>query len=288
MRCRLTRNDRRERLIKTSRDVTALSKKLIFHLHRFSLASGWPGDASRTQNARLLHEAHAKLDEIYAVLMSCAEAEALVSTTNRPSPTMLRFERFLGGSLEELVGLAHTSHQIEAAAFLYFLEHDTLMPLAHVQAPLRSMAHPFVGAARLTQLVYITPTRYLLGLSDVTGELMRFAINAVGATDAPAILERVVGMQRAIYSGTKKNHPSFSRQHSSLLRRSRTTSARSSTCRLHRYARSKMLPTRCACAAPSTAIRLSCKKWCGARSSQAMQMNRSFKTQAQAPSQPCA
>ena len=29
-------NDKRERLIKASRDITALSKKLIFHLHRFS------------------------------------------------------------------------------------------------------------------------------------------------------------------------------------------------------------------------------------------------------------
>lgn len=32
---------------------------------------------------------------------------------------------------------------------------------------------------------------------------MRFAINSVGSPDAPAILERVVGMQRAIYDGTK-------------------------------------------------------------------------------------
>ena len=33
-------NDKRERLIKASRDITALSKKLIFHLHRFSLERG--------------------------------------------------------------------------------------------------------------------------------------------------------------------------------------------------------------------------------------------------------
>ncbi|KAI3625304.1 hypothetical protein CBS9595_000665 [Malassezia furfur] len=99
---------------------------------------------------------------------------------------MLRFERFIGASLEEM---------IEAATFLYFLEHDALMPLDAIQAPLRSDAHSL--------LLCITPERYLLGLSDLTGELMRFAINSVGSPDAPAILERVVGMQRAIYDGTK-------------------------------------------------------------------------------------
>ncbi|KAI3626957.1 hypothetical protein CBS14141_000958 [Malassezia furfur] len=103
---------------------------------------------------------------------------------------MLRFERFIGASLEEM---------IEAAIFLYFLQHDALMPLDAIQAPLRSDAHPL--------LLYITPERYLLGLSDLTGELMRFAINSVGSPDAPAILERVVGMQRAIYDALEPLAP---------------------------------------------------------------------------------
>ncbi|WFD01797.1 hypothetical protein MOBT1_000475 [Malassezia obtusa] len=187
----LMQNDRRERLIKTSRDVTSLSKKLIFHLHRFSVAAGWPGAAARdAKNARLLGDAHTKLDEIYAILGACADAEQLTSASARPSADMLRFERFVGASLEEM---------IEAATFLYFLEHDALMPLDAVQAPLRTDA----GLLRL----YVTPERYLLGLSDLTGELMRFAINAVGSRDAAAILERVLGMQRAIYDALEPLAP---------------------------------------------------------------------------------
>ncbi|WFD46739.1 hypothetical protein GLX27_001378 [Malassezia furfur] len=183
-------NDKRERLIKTSRDVTLLSKKLIFHLHRFSVAAGWPAAARDTKNAKLFDDAHTKLQEVYTILRTCAEAEQLHSDTRKPSPTMLRFERFIGASLEEM---------IEAAIFLYFLQHDALMPLDAIQAPLRSDAHPL--------LLYITPERYLLGLSDLTGELMRFAINSVGSPDAPAILERVVGMQRAIYDALEPLAP---------------------------------------------------------------------------------
>lgn len=99
----LIQNDRRERLIKTSRDVTALSKKLIFHLHRYSVAHGWPTEPGREANAKLLRDAHTKLEEVYAMLRSCADAEELASTSAQPSPNMLRFERFVGASLEEMV-----------------------------------------------------------------------------------------------------------------------------------------------------------------------------------------
>lgn len=137
-------NDKRERLIKTSRDVTSLSKKLIFHLHRFSVAAGWPVAARDTKNAKLFDDAHAKLQDIYAILRTCAETEQLQSETRVSSPTMLRFERFIGASLEEMVR-PRTLTQIEAATFLYFLEHDALMPLDAIQAPLRSDAHSLVG-----------------------------------------------------------------------------------------------------------------------------------------------
>ena len=43
--------------------------------------------------------------------------------------------------------------------------------------------------------------RYLLGLSDLTGELMRFAINAVTSPDPLAVIEHVQTMLRTIYNG---------------------------------------------------------------------------------------
>lgn len=51
-------NERRERLIISSRQITSLSKKLIFHLHRISL---FPNDPERS---KLLTEAQEKAEEI--------------------------------------------------------------------------------------------------------------------------------------------------------------------------------------------------------------------------------
>lgn len=98
-------NDRRERLIKTSRDVTALSKKVIFHLHRFSFQAPWPADDQddTSSNTRLFEEAQKKLAEIESLLRACADKEGLPSEPTRPNDTMLRCERFLGASLEEWV-----------------------------------------------------------------------------------------------------------------------------------------------------------------------------------------
>ncbi|WFD30095.1 hypothetical protein MSPP1_001111 [Malassezia sp. CBS 17886] len=178
-------NDRRERLIKTSRDVTSLAKKIIFHLHRFTAVDAWPcaPDALPARDQKLLADAHAKLADVVGALQTCAQTEGLVSTSpDAPSPANLHFESFLGASLEEMM---------EAASFLYFLENGTVMPLAHVQDMLRTES----GDLSL----YISPNRYLLGLSDLTGELMRFAINAVTAREPQRIIDVVLHTQRTIY-----------------------------------------------------------------------------------------
>jgi predicted translin family RNA/ssDNA-binding protein len=52
--------DRRERIIKTSRDITALSKKAIFNLHRIT----------QSRPDRVLKESKAKLDEIRDLIAS--------------------------------------------------------------------------------------------------------------------------------------------------------------------------------------------------------------------------
>lgn len=90
-------HDRRERLIKTSRDVTALSKKLIFHLHRSSSV------ATPDELAPLLAAAHTKLREISQIIIKCGMDEGLAASCGAPNDTMNRFERFLGGALEEWV-----------------------------------------------------------------------------------------------------------------------------------------------------------------------------------------
>lgn len=109
-------NDRRERLIKASRDVTALSKKIIFHLHRFSFKHTWPTRgadgtlAQSPENAQLLSAAHEKLCEVLDLLRAVADAEELTSASRAPGATMQRYERFIGGSLEEMVRTLHIDY----------------------------------------------------------------------------------------------------------------------------------------------------------------------------------
>lgn len=187
-------HDRRDRLIKTSRDVTSLSKKVIFHLHRFSMEHAWPtydenGQLTQTPaNGRLLVSANAKLHEIYDVIRTCAMKEELASETHKPSASMLRYERCIGMSLEELV---------EAASFLHFLEHNSLIHHEDIQQHLRTPDGHLI--------MYVSPMRYLLGLCDLNGELMRLAINAAACPDPMHVIERVLSMQRAIYDGTLKS-----------------------------------------------------------------------------------
>ena len=60
---------------------------------------------------------------------------------------------------------------IEAASFLYYIKNGTLMSLKLVQSKLT-----FSDELKVPVPVY----EYLLGIADLTGELMRMCINSVG------------------------------------------------------------------------------------------------------------
>lgn len=47
----------------------------------------------------------------------------------------------------------------------------------------------------------MTPQRYLLGLSDLSGELMRFATNAIGAGDTGEVVKLVLDILRQLSNG---------------------------------------------------------------------------------------
>lgn len=76
---------------------------------------------------------------------------------------------------------------------MHFLQEGKLISLAEVQAMFTTadgvVAYP------------VPPFRYLLGLSDLTGELMRFATNAVGAGDTGAVVNVVLELMRDIRTG---------------------------------------------------------------------------------------
>ncbi|KAK9896906.1 Translin [Cystobasidium minutum MCA 4210] len=136
--------DRRERIIKTSRDITALSKKLIFHLHR----------VTQRKPEAVLKEAEPKLKDLanlFGTLQADLEGERY-----------WRYQRQISPGIQEY---------IEAATFMHFLStHYTLMTLEQLQ---QGVSLP------------VTTEDFLLGIADLTGEVMRYGINSVGKSGDP-------------------------------------------------------------------------------------------------------
>ncbi|WVQ81131.1 hypothetical protein IAT38_003253 [Cryptococcus sp. DSM 104549] len=151
----------RERLIILSRSVTQASKKLIFHLHR-----GATSDlASRTKN---LVEGKKKEREINAIFLNIRSELGGEGEEDEKAweKVFWKWRKQITPGLEEY---------IEGLSFMWYLEHGSLVPLEEVQrAVSNEKGEPYV---------YVTPEDYILGMSDLTGELMRYATNALGTGD---------------------------------------------------------------------------------------------------------
>ncbi|GAA5880718.1 hypothetical protein JCM8547_000023, partial [Rhodosporidiobolus lusitaniae] len=176
---------RRERVIKTSRDITALSKKLIFNLHQV---------ASGKSRAAVFKEAEGKMAEL-RTLFEKVSVEV-------KGEDFWRYERQISPGLQEY---------LEGFTFYYYLQHHSLPTLAHAQASLIPPA-PAPPAAVSTSVdpssapsldassstpspssdepyVRVTVDDYLGGVADLTGELMRLAIASVGRNLSESIKE---------------------------------------------------------------------------------------------------
>ncbi|TFK76827.1 Translin [Pluteus cervinus] len=150
-------NERRERLIKASRDITNLSKKVIFLLHRLVMEESTGGKDTDPED--VIRHAGAKGRQ------KLTEVQNLYSGLKREleGDRFWRYERQVSPGLQEY---------IEALSLSHFMEHGTLITYDQVQQTLSDSS----GAPHFLLPVY----DYLLGLSDLTGELMRFAISGIG------------------------------------------------------------------------------------------------------------
>ncbi|KAK2462048.1 hypothetical protein APHAL10511_006511 [Amanita phalloides] len=144
-------HDRRERLIKASRDVTNLSKKVIFLLHRI-LAEAPSHDPDVSKQAA--QRGRAKLREVqetYAKMRSELEGDRY-----------WRYQRQVSPGLQEYT---------EALSFAHYLEHANLITFNQVQETLcDASGKPYFP---------LSVSDYLLGVSDLMGELMRHAISGI-------------------------------------------------------------------------------------------------------------
>ncbi|TDL28810.1 Translin [Rickenella mellea] len=144
-------NDRRERLIKVSRDITNASKKVIFLLHRLATAKIESGGTDFKSIAKQGRDKLIEIQALFASIRGELDGERFWS-----------FQRAVSPGLQEY---------IEALSFVHYLESGRLVTFREVQASLTDESG----------IVYfpLPLDDYLLGVSDLTGELMRYAIVAI-------------------------------------------------------------------------------------------------------------
>ncbi|KAK3738920.1 hypothetical protein RRG08_006487 [Elysia crispata] len=227
-----SRNDRNERIVKLSRDITIESKRIIFTLQRC---------AGLEDKEVVLNEALMKFEELYK-----SKFFPLALELDGQDP--YQYLRAFSPGLQEYV---------EALTFFHYLLDKNLINIERVRSHLtfpRIASHSFEQETPSTVksintphtnmdkekyswhpggsndesselkshvLVPIPPSEYMLGVADFTGELMRMAINCVGARDlkTPSL---VLNLMRVINSAFNNfgNIPRELRQKTRVLSQS--------------------------------------------------------------------
>lgn len=135
-------HDRRERIIKASRDLTALSKKIIFSLQRVrQLQAPLPASVTKENDSRL-----SAIGDLFASVANDLQ-----------DINAWRYQRQISGGVQEYM---------EAVSFQCYLEAQRLITYEEAQA-------------KIPGGIVLTEDDYVLGLFDLVGELMRFAITTM-------------------------------------------------------------------------------------------------------------
>jgi predicted translin family RNA/ssDNA-binding protein len=148
-------HDKRERIVKLSRDITVLSKRMIFALHRDA------GLKSET-----LHQTMTLQREIINAIQHVLDTE--MKENGKLGHLFYKNYKSLAPGLEEFV---------EASLLLHWMQvkksgKESLLSKEQVDNLLASDGS-----------FSIPPTDYLLGIGDFTGELMRLCIAACATAD---------------------------------------------------------------------------------------------------------
>ncbi|KAG7204096.1 hypothetical protein KM043_001945 [Ampulex compressa] len=174
------KHDRFERIIKLSRDITIESKKIIFLLHRVY---------NEKSHESLLREAKSRLDKTTRSLF-----KNIASELKNQDP-YLYLKAYRGG-LEEY---------IEAVTFYQYLANGNMESWMELE---KTLTYTEVDKSTLpveekepqtkTLSTLITPNEYILGIADLTGELMRKCISNLAAGDITSCYE-ICNFVRDIY-----------------------------------------------------------------------------------------
>ncbi|CAI8608593.1 unnamed protein product [Vicia faba] len=163
-------NDKRERVVKASRDITMNSKKVIFQVHRMS----------KYNKVEVLEKAEKDLAAVTNQYVSRLVKEL-------QGTDFWKLRRAYSPGIQEYV---------EAATFCSFCKNGTLLKLDEINDTLLPLSDPSL------QPLQINILDYLLGLADLTGELMRLAIddNSDMKTKMDVMLQSVMKIENACFS----------------------------------------------------------------------------------------
>ncbi|KAM7464427.1 hypothetical protein LguiA_032548 [Lonicera macranthoides] len=159
-------NDKRERVVKASRDITINSKKVIFQVHRIS----------KSNKEEVLGKAEKDLAAVTDQYMARLVKEL-------QGTDFWKLRRAYSPGVQEYV---------EAVTFCKFCKSGTLLNLDEINATLLPLSDPSLEPLQINLL------DYLLGLADLTGELMRLAIGRVSDGELE-FAEKICRFVRDIY-----------------------------------------------------------------------------------------
>ncbi|KAL6983293.1 hypothetical protein U1Q18_016681 [Sarracenia purpurea var. burkii] len=159
-------NDKRERVVKASRDITINSKKVIFQVHRMS----------KDNREEVLEKAEMDLAAVTEQYVARLVKELAGND-------FWKLRRAYSPGVQEYV---------EAATLCKFCKTGTLLNLDEINAALLPLSDPSVDPLQINVL------DYLLGLADLTGELMRLAIGRISDGELE-FAEKICRFVREIY-----------------------------------------------------------------------------------------
>lgn len=178
-----SKHDRYEAIVKLSRDVTIESKRIIFLLHTFDKES---------KRDAILGEAKTRLDTLAKTLF-----KSIAQELDGQNP--YQYLRAYTAGIQEY---------IEAVTFYQYLESNKLDDWQDLEKSLTYQVPVKIEGATDTEVVpcardiktMLTPHEYILGIADLTGELMRKCINNLGTGDIASCFQ-TCNFVRSIYVG---------------------------------------------------------------------------------------
>ncbi|XP_023306110.2 translin-associated protein X [Lucilia cuprina] len=191
------KHDRYERIVKLSRDITIESKRIIFSLHSI--------DSRKGNKEKVLEEAQQRLEKL---IENNFKAVAKELKDQDPYHYRGAYSPGLQEFIEAYTFMEYMKYADEAQANGNNVEKSVsdwidLQKQMHYTDLQQSEENEKVDNEENGQKGYsffVDPTEYILGVSDLTGELMRRCINSLGSGETDTCLSTCKVLQQ-FYTG---------------------------------------------------------------------------------------